>query len=506
VSQTVADRVQRSPVRLDADRSRVIARLFVPGQEGFEHQESRTSPVLERILALDETEVKRALDDVMVHFEHRHRDLEGIFTRHAAELADRLDPRVTLSDQRRLLLGATFTSEYAIEGAALCNPSIVAHPDQTGAPAGGLRFVMSVRAIGEGHRSSIGFRTGAIDARGNATPDEPPAFATTAQVEPSLVDASVFRGELDRLHISRETADYVLDALGEQFTAVELEQRLGRLRATLATRRHSGGAIPLIRRIAERSYGARFAAGSALTERVLWPAMGAEGHGMEDARFVRFVDEAGRPTYYATYTAFDGADISQQLLETADFESFTSSPLVGPAAANKGLALFPRRIDGRFVALSRADRETNGIAWSDNPRRWDDAPVRFQVPTRSWEAVQLGNCGSPIETEAGWLVLTHGVGPMRTYSIGAIMLDLEEPTRVIGCLREPLLRPTTAEQNGYVPNVVYSCGALVHASTLVLPYGIGDAAIGIATIGLPDLLAALEARPGLPGRRTGLGR
>jgi predicted GH43/DUF377 family glycosyl hydrolase len=495
VSQTVTDLVQRSPVRLDADRSRVLARLFVPGQEGFEHQESRTSAVLERILALEDAEVKRTLDDVMARFEHRHRNLEDIFTRHAAELADRLDPHRALTHERRLLLGATFTSEYAIEGAALCNPSIVAHPDQAGAPAGGLRFVMSVRAIGEGHRSSIGFRTGTIDAGGNPALDQAPVFATTAQIEPSLVDASVFRGELDRLHISSETADYVLDALGDRFTAVELEQRLGHLRAKLATRRHSGGAIPLIRRIAERSYGARFAADSALTERVLWPAMGAEGHGMEDARFVRFVDDDGSSTYYATYTAFDGVDISQQLLETADFVSFGSSPIVGPAAANKGLALFPRRIGGRFVALSRSDRETNGIAFSDNPRRWDHAPVRCQAPTRSWEALQLGNCGSPIETEAGWLVLTHGVGPMRTYSIGAILLDLDEPTRVIGCLRQPLLRPTTAEQNGYVPNVVYSCGALVHARTLVLPYGIGDAAIGVATIGLPDLLDALEAQP-----------
>ena len=239
-----------------------------------------------------------------------------------------------------------------------------------------------------------------------------------------------------------------------------------------------------------RTYAVRFSAQTTLPERVLWPSMDAERNGMEDARFVRFTDDDGAVRYYATYTAYDGAHISQQLLETADFLEFTSSPMVGPAAANKGLALFPRRIGGRYVAMSRSDRETNAVAFSTNPRVWGHA-VHCQVPTRAWEMLQLGNCGSPIETEAGWLVLTHGVGPMRTYRIGALLLDLEEPDRVIGQLREPLVSPAPDEQNGYVPNVVYSCGALVHADTLVVPYGIGDSAIGIATVPLPELLEAL---------------
>ena len=204
---------------------------------------------------------------------------------------------------------------------------------------------------------------------------------------------------------------------------------------------------------------------------------------MEDARFVRFSDEDCHVTYYASYTAYNGTDIGQQLLETKDFLHFTSSPMAGAAAANKGLALFPRRIGGRFVALSRSDRESNTITYSENPRRWEEG-LACQMPTTSWEVVQLGNCGSPIETEMGWLVLTHGVGPMRTYNIGALLLDLEDPTRVIGRLREPLLSPTPDEQDGYVPNVVYSCGALVHAGNLVLPYGIGDSAIGVATVSL----------------------
>ena len=247
-----------------------------------------------------------------------------------------------------------------------------------------------------------------------------------------------------------------------------------------------------MRRIAERTYAVRFPEETTLSERVLWPSMDAERNGMEDARFVRFVDDDGAVRYYATYTAYDGANISQQLLETADFLEFTSSPMVGPAAANKGLALFPRRIGGRYVAMSRSDRETNSVTFSDNPRLWGRA-TPCQVPTRAWEVLQLGNCGSPIETEAGWLVLTHGVGPMRTYRIGAVLLDLDEPERLIGHLREPLLSPDPDEQDGYVPNVVYSCGALVHADTLVVPYGIGDSAIGMATVPLPELLDALTA-------------
>ena len=215
---------------------------------------------------------------------------------------------------------------------------------------------------------------------------------------------------------------------------------------------------------------------------------------MEDARFVRFTDDDGSVTFYATYTAYSGSHISQQLLETRDFQSFASTPMVGPAAANKGLALFPRRIGGRFAALSRADRESNTIAFSDRPFVWTTA-VPCQRPMQAWEVLQLGNCGTPIETDAGWLVLTHGVGPMRTYRIGAILLDLDDPTKIVGRLREPLVSPAADEQNGYVPNVVYSCGALINANTLVLPYGIGDAAIGFATVPLTELLGALSSSP-----------
>ena len=482
--------VTRCPQRIEADPSRVITRLFVPGQEGFEHQDSRAGVVLARLLALDEEQVRSTLDDIVIRFNGRHRDLAGTFRRHARELADRLDPGRALSEPRKLLLGATFTSEYAIEGAALCNPSMVAHPDQAGTAAGSLRFVMSVRGIGEGHRSSIGFRTGVIDATGGVIIDDPNPFATIAAAEPALVDAAVFRSELTRVDDAGEAADYVLDRLGERFTQAALEEQFARLQTSLSTRRHAKKTISLLRSIAERTYAVEFTDRIALSERVLWPSMGAEQAGMEDARFVRFTDEDGSETFYATYTAYSGSHISQQLLETKDFLSFTSAPIVGQAAVNKGLALFPRRIRGRFAAMSRSDRETNSVAYADHLSVWTSA-LACQSPTRAWEVLQLGNCGSPIETDAGWLVLTHGVGPMRTYSIGAILLDLDDPTRIIGQLAEPLLSPAVDEQDGYVPNVVYSCGALVHANTLVLPYGISDGAIGIATVPLPELIAVL---------------
>jgi predicted GH43/DUF377 family glycosyl hydrolase len=483
--------ITRNRERLTANPARVITRLFVPGQEGFEQQhQSRTGAVLGRILALDEEQVRASLDDVVTRFNERHRDLAGTFRRHASELADRLDPVRDLSEARKLLLGATFTSEYAIEGAALCNPSMVAHPDQTDLDAGSLRFVMSVRGIGEGHLSSIGFRTGVIDAAGGSMIDDLTPFATVGTAEPGLLEAAVFRSELNRIDEAGEAGDYVLDGLGDRFTRLALDQRLTSLENSMRTRRQAKETISLFRSVAERTYVVEFFDGTSVSERVLWPSMWAERAGMEDARFVRFVEDDDSVTFYATYTAYSGSHISQQLLETTDFLSFTSRPIVGGAAANKGLALFPRRIRGRFAAMSRSDRESNAVTYSDDLCVWTSA-LPCQTPTRAWEILQLGNCGPPIETKAGWLVLTHGVGPMRTYCIGAILLDLDDPTRILGQLREPLLSPAADERDGYVPNVVYSCGAMVHADTLVLPYGISDGAIGIGTIPVPELLTAL---------------
>lgn len=483
--------VTRGPQRLAADHSRVLLRLFVPGQEGFEHQESRAGKVLKRILALDDNEVRATLAGVVAGYGERHRDLISVFRHHAGELADRLDPGRQLSEARMLLIGAMFTNEYAIEGAALCNPSMVAHPDQSGVPRGCLRFAMSVRGIGEGHCSSIGFRTGVVDSAGSVVVDDAVPFTATGSTTPPVLDAAVFRGYLAQLRHTGEIADYVLNALGDRFSRSDLDARLAELHRNRSTRQQAAETIDAIRAVADRAYGVVFPEDTALSERVLWPATSAEAAGMEDARFVRFVDDDGSITFYASYTAYSGNHISQQLLATTDFRTFTSVPMVGPAAANKGLALFPRRIGGRYAAMSRSDRESNTVAFTDHLAVWTDA-APCQQPVAPWEALQLGNCGPPIETDAGWLVLTHGVGPMRTYRIGAILLDLQDPTRIVGRLTEPLLSPTEDERDGYVPNVVYSCGGLVHAGMLVLPYGIGDAAIGIATVPLPDLLCALR--------------
>ena len=486
------DLVTRSSTRLVANPARVVTQLFVPGQEGFEYQESRAGVVVARVMALSDADVASALEDVIARFSGRHRDLMDVFGRHFAEIADRLPSGTEISDERISLLGAVFTSEYAIEAAALCNPSIVAHPDQTSVPAGSLRFVLSVRGIGEGHRSSIGFRTGLVDGGGGVSVEECAPFATVGKAGPVLLDANAFRVELARFEGGEEAASYVLDELGVRFSGADLERQLAKLQDHLSTRGRALETIAQIRAIAERTYGVEFSSQTEVSERVLLPSMEAEAAGVEDARFVRFVDDDGSVVFYATYTAYSGNHISQQLLTTRDFRNFTSMPLVGRAAANKGLALFPRRIGGLFAALSRADRESNSIAYSDRPFAWRSAEP-CQEPLQAWEVLQLGNCGPPIETEAGWLVLTHGVGPMRTYRIGAILLDLDDPTKILGRLAEPLLSPAADEQNGYVPNVVYSCGALIHDDNLVLPYGIGDAAIGFAVVPVPELLRALRS-------------
>jgi predicted GH43/DUF377 family glycosyl hydrolase len=476
--------------RLDPDPSRVVAQLFVAGQEMVGGGEGRAAGVVERILALDEFVVQRCLVDLLGRFGHRHRDILTTFSDHADRVENRLPIDADLSSERWLLLGAAFTHEFAFEATSLCNPSIVAHPDQTSTPAGSLRFVMSVRGIGEGHRSTIGFRTGTVTDNGTVVIDRPDPYPCVASVQAGIFSRDVFHGRLHMLGSDGESASSVLDHLGATFTVDELDTRLDILEGQHDTRSNAYETSAALRSIAACCYRAHFPLYANLSERVLAPATAAESQGMEDARFVRFVDDDGSVTYYASYTAFDGTNISQQLLETTDFITFAASPMVGRAASNKGLALFPRRIGGRFAALSRHDRETNGVAFSDSLGHWGDAAV-VQVPDRDWDVVQLGNCGSPIETDAGWLVLTHGVGPMRTYSIGALLLDLDDPTTVLATLPEPLLTPSPDEQDGYVPNVVYSCGSLLHGDTLVVPYGIADTSIGVATFCCPDVLAAM---------------
>jgi predicted GH43/DUF377 family glycosyl hydrolase len=483
--------VTRLDTVLAADPARVLARLFVPGHELVANTESRATGVLARILALPEPEVGATLRDVLARYSGRHRDLAGVLAANYGRIAHRVLDRDDLSAQRRTLIGAWFTHEYSIEAAALFNPSVVAHPDQSGLPAGRLRFVLSLRAVGEGHLSSVEFRTGVLGADGLVL-DDPGAHVEAGTHRPGRHDRALFAALLSEDGSDGESASFLISNLPTRFDEAELDRAVAALSAQRLTRHGATHTAELARRIVRCGYEVEFSPESSLAERVLWPEGPGDARGMEDARFVRAVDDDGDPTYLATYTAFDGVRIAPQLIETADFRRFRISQLAGPAAKNKGMALFPRRVGGRHVALSRWDRENTAIAFSDDGRWWGD-PRTLHVPARTWELTQTGNCGSPVETAAGWLVLTHGVGPMREYSIGALLLDLEDPAKVLGALREPLISPAEDEREGYVPNVVYSCGALLHGDRLLLPYGASDASVRFALVDVPRLLGRLAA-------------
>ncbi len=481
--------VTRTDVVLTANPARVLARLFVPGHELSRDGRSRASGVLARILALPEDEVGAALGRVRARYAGRHRDLPEVLRANYERIAHRIPDDVVLSDEHRALVGAWFTHEYAIEAAALFNPSAVVHPDQSGLAPGWCRFVLSLRAVGEGHLSSVEFRTGVVGPAGELRIDGAGPHIESGRVLPTWYDRELFAAALAGQDIDRESAAFVMDRLPPRFHSGELESALAALAAERLTRPTAARTADLARRIAACSYEVEFPPDCPIDGRVLWPQGPSESRGIEDARFVHVEDDG---VYRATYTAFDGASIAPQLIETADFRRFRMSQLSGPAARNKGMALFPRRVRGRHVALSRWDRENNAIATSADGVCWDD-PVTLQTPSRPWELLQLGNCGSPVETEAGWIVLTHGVGPMREYAIGALLLDLEEPSRVLGALRDPLLAPADDERDGYVPNVVYSCGALRHGDRLLLPYGASDASVRFAFVDLPLLVERLRA-------------
>ncbi|MEU7478246.1 glycoside hydrolase family 130 protein [Lentzea sp. NPDC042327] len=482
-------RVTRSPVRLRPDPRRVITKLFVPGEEVPEH-ESRSAAVIRRVMALDETTACAALERTVRLFAGRHRDVRATFADNFASVSHRLAPDVELSESRRLLIGAYFTHEYAVEGAALCNPSMVPHPDQSGMAQGQLRFVLSVRGIGEGHLSSIGFRTGTAGPDGVLTVDPQPGTTSTGLRRDSVYDKGLFQGKLAERGHDDEVSAVLNRWLPVRFTGAELDELLTGLHPKLVERQAAHRTVELVRWIAACNYTTEFPQESSVGGRVLWPAGPSERHGMEDARFVRFTDDDGSQTYYATYTAYDGVDVAPQLLQTDDFRTFQVTQLTGPAARNKGMALFPRRIGGRFAALSRGDGESTAVTTSADLRTWQ-RPQAVAAPARDWELVQVGNCGSPIETPEGWLVLTHGVGPMRLYSMGAMLLDLDDPSKVLGALPEPLLTPSPSERDGYVPNVVYSCGGLLHGDTLVIPYGASDATIALATTSVTEVIAAM---------------
>ena len=485
--------VTRTLHRFLPDPQRAILRPYLPGEEGPVEGRSRVECVLDRILALPEEEIPAVWERIRAAFSSRHRDFESVLADHFRLVSNRLKCTERLSPERERLIGAYFTHEYSIEGASLCNPSLVPAQDQSELPGGALRFIMSLRAVGEGHLSSIEFRSGVIESDGKILfePTSPFVSSGRREANPSYSKA-VFALKLEDLGVWNEVSQSILDSLQERFSLEELSSAVASVQSTQISRTMSHETLARIHWLATSNYEVTFSADSPISERVIFPSSPTESHGMEDARFVRFVEDDGSDRYYATYTAFDGQKILPQLIETADFVEFRVLTLNGALAHNKGMALFPRRIRGRFAMLSRHDNENLHFLTSDDIHLWNHGDP-LQAPSKAWEFIQIGNCGSPIETEAGWLVLTHGVGPMRRYTIGAMLLDRDDPRRVIGRLAEPLLEPEWDERDGYVPNVVYTCGAIVHNGRLILPYGFSDTGTGIATTPLDELLSRLES-------------
>ncbi|WP_198017272.1 glycoside hydrolase family 130 protein [Methylocapsa acidiphila] len=424
--------LQRHSIHLRPDPARVVVRPFRPAVEPRDLNpidRTRANHIVARILAMDSEAATRKMAGLVEGFIGRHRELLQIFEARAAEMESAFAPHPPFTKLQRQLVGAYFLHEYSFEAAALFNPSIVLHPDQTDAPEGGQRFILSLRAVGEGHISSLTFRVGSIDPKYGLVIESAARFASMPRVRNRMPSAS---GDV-----------------------VEIE----------------------------------FNSYDQISEQVIFPVTESQSNGIEDARFVQFDDE-GRKLYYATYTAYNGRAIRSELLETSDFMSYRLSPLLGLGARNKGMALFPRRINGRFAMIARQDNENIYLVYSDNLNSWDEGSA-ILTPQFPWEFVQIGNCGSPIELDEGWLLLIHGVGAVRKYSIGAVLLDKEVPSKVLARMREPLLRPELSEREGYVPNVVYTCGGLRHKDQIILPYAVSDTFSKFATVNIVELIQAM---------------
>ena len=468
------------------ERQRVIVRPHIP------FNESRIERIISRVLTLNESDVQKEFNRVVDKFSHRHHNFESLLERQFDSLRRFMPTDVLPSRERRLLIGSFFLAEYSFESVALFNPSIVPHPDQSGLPPGSLRFILTLRATGEGHISSLKFRSGCIDEDYNISIDDSSDFATTAEMKANpLYDKICFARKLREMGVFSDFSNFIINSLSDEFTFTELMENV---KIQIYNHQPLSAADNLARDkiqwLARCNYEAQFEPSVPLSERVLFPLSPSEQNGIEDARFVLFTDDDGRKKYYATYTAYDGKAILPQLIETEDFVHFKMATLNGSAAVNKGMALFPRRINGRYAMVSRQDSENLFLMYSDNIHFWNEI-IPLMKPSYPWEFVQIGTCGAPIETKEGWLLLTHGVGLFRQYSIGAILLDKEDPSKILGRLREPLITWTENTRSGYVPNVVYTCGALPHKDKLVVPYAMSDQQITISLISLSSLLEKL---------------
>jgi len=492
LAQPVANRslnmdVKRTGIVLTPNNSRVLFRPFEPAVA------ERALKIIARIMSVSDQQVSALLADVMREFQGRHQRLKNYFLDRFESVKRHLLTDETLSEDRQLLIGAYFTHEYSLESAALFNPSMVWHPDQSGLPKGSRRFVLSLRATGEGHISSITFRSGTVDVNNAIAIDKPTRFVTTPHVVPNpLYEKPLFMRKLVELGLANGFTEQVFAMLDDQFSITQLDEAVRRVLRQFRTKQLEWEPVAKgVIALAKSNYESFYEPDQNLSERCIFPYSPTETNGIEDARFVEFHDDDEGPCYYATYTAFDGKIVLPQLLETKDFLHFKFGTLNGPEVRNKGFALFPRKIDGHYAMLSRQDNENIFLMYSDLLHFWYSKELILK-PTFPWEFVQVGNCGSPIETEAGWLVLSHGVGPMRKYSMGAFLLDLEDPSKVIGRMSEPLLAPIENEREGYVPNVVYSCGAVLHGRELIIPYAMADYASSFATVSVDEVLDAIR--------------
>ena len=489
--------LKRTQVVLHPDRRRVLLRPFLLGNDSPGAAPAtaaeRALRICANVTALPESEVRALWNQVKAEFGERHAKTQRFLLSRFELVRPLLNGAPNFSEERALLLGAYFSHEYSLEAAALFNPSIVPHPDQSELAPGSLRFVLSLRATGEGHISSITFRTGTLDSESNIAINAPTRYSVEPEQVPNAsYEKALFERKLGELGLVGDFTREALQQLGGSFTLDELRKAISNATERLGARDQQTEAVARkTLTLAQSNYEVEFPPDSRLSERVLFPTTPSQSNGIEDARFVLFRNDDGTSTYYATYTAYDGKMILPQFIETPDFLHFEFITLNGPAVQNKGMALFPRKIKGQYVMLSRQDYENIYVMFSDHLHFWYSAHCVLQ-PKFPWEFIQLGNCGSPIETEAGWLVLSHGVGPMRKYCIGAFLLDRDEPTKVIGRSREPLITPNENEREGYVPNVVYSCGSLLQGRQLVIPYAMSDYATTFATLPLDELLAAME--------------
>jgi len=483
--------VTRKDVKFSSDSSRVIARFLYTNDE-------RSLDIIRKVLAMSDEDANITLSQVLRGYSKRHRNISVIFEKNF----NKLNPLIKnlgivpgkLDQSRKVLIGSYFTMEYSIESAAFFNPSIVEDPDQSELTSDEKRIIISFRATGEGHISSLVFRDGVIDKDNNIAFEPVGKMLAEADViKRHIYNKKTFTKKLNEMQPPENiiSPTLVLDKLNDSFTYGELKKYVEETRATVPYSAANELYFDQIIWLASSHYEIKFSLDSAISERVIFPISETEKKGIEDARFVTFKEDNGEKTYYATYTAYDGITILPKLLETKNFYQFKVSPIHGEIAKNKGMALFPRKINGKYAMLCRIDGVNNYIAFSDNISIWREAKL-IQEPKFPWEFVQIGNCGSPLETEDGWLVITHGVGPMREYVLGASLFDLENPEKEIGRLKTPLMMPNDKEREGYVPNVIYSCGSLIHNGNLVIPYAMSDYASTYATINLEELLKVLK--------------